>query len=193
MDKNSSCKCLKNIIDKFKRLRNIAIFLVVIIIGLISITLYKESVLTELYRDLNTVCGVALAVIAFIAYIEISKELKESNQEIDIFIEKIDKNGIKKKFKLPITIKRKYFTRAELLGILDGFHSKPHYSIRYTTKKEFFENIKNVQDVKENKITIFVDSSKPTIDKSDDEPITNKEGNDKFDWEPNDSSMTELL
>ncbi|WKW22729.1 hypothetical protein [Campylobacter fetus] len=60
MDKNSSCKCLKNIIDKFKRLRNIAIFLVVIIIGLISITLYKESVLTELYRDLNTVCGVAL-------------------------------------------------------------------------------------------------------------------------------------
>ncbi|HDX6296082.1 TPA: hypothetical protein RPW04_002012, partial [Campylobacter fetus subsp. venerealis] len=190
MDKNSSCKCLKNIIDKFKRLRNIAIFLVVIIIGLISITLYKESVLTELYRDLNTVCGVALAVIAFIAYIEISKELKESNQEIDIFIEKIDKNGIKKKFKLPITIKRKYFTRAELLGILGGFHSKPHYSIRYTTKKEFFENIKNVQDVKENKITIFVDSSKPTIDKSDDEPITNKEGNDKFDWEPNDSSMT---
>ncbi|EAI5647500.1 hypothetical protein BIU14_07380 [Campylobacter fetus] len=193
MDKNSSCKCLKNIIDKFKRLRNIAIFSVVIIIGLISITLYKESVLTELYRDLNTVCGVALAVIAFIAYIEISKELKESNQEIDIFIEKIDKNGIKKKFKLPITIKRKYFTRAELLGILGGFHSKPHYSIRYTTKKEFFENIKNVQDVKENKITIFVDSSKPTIDKSDDEPITNKEGNDKFDWEPNDSSMTELL
>ncbi|QDS04419.1 hypothetical protein [Campylobacter fetus] len=193
MDKNSSCKCLKNIIDKFKRLRNIAIFSVVIIIGLISITLYKESVLTELYRDLNTVCGVALAVIAFIAYIEISKKLKESNQEIDIFIEKIDKNGIKKKFKLPITIKRKYFTRAELLGILGGFHSKPHYSIRYTTKKEFFENIKNVQDVKENKITIFVDSSKPTIDKSDDEPITNKEGNDKFDWEPNDSSMTELL
>lgn len=193
MDKNSSCKCLKNIIDKFKRLRNIAIFSVVIIMGLISITLYKESVLTELYRDLNTVCGVALAVIAFIAYIEISKELKESNQEIDIFIEKIDKNGIKKKFKLPITIKRKYFTRAELLGILGGFHSKPHYSIRYTTKKEFFENIKNVQDVKENKITIFVDSSKPTIDKSDDEPITNKEGNDKFDWEPNDSSMTELL
>ncbi|WP_419257626.1 hypothetical protein [Campylobacter fetus] len=193
MDKNSSCKCLKNIIDKFKRLRNIAIFSVVIIIGLISITLYKESVLTELYRDLNTVCGVALAVIAFIAYIEISKELKESNQEIDIFIEKIDKNGIKKKFKLPITIKRKYFTRAELLGILGGFHSKPHYSIRYTTKKEFFENIKNVKDVKENKITIFVDSSKPTIDKSDDEPITNKEGNDKFDWEPNDSSMTELL
>ncbi|WKW17273.1 hypothetical protein IXZ25_08875 [Campylobacter fetus subsp. fetus] len=193
MDKNSSCKCLKNIIDKFKRLRNIAIFSVVIIIGLISITLYKESVLTELYRDLNTVCGVALAVIAFIAYIEISKELKESNQEIDIFIEKIDKNGIKKKFKLPITIKRKYFTRAELLGILGGFHSKPHYSYDIQQKKNFFENIKNVQDVKENKITIFVDSSKPTIDKSDDEPITNKEGNDKFDWEPNDSSMTELL
>ncbi|HDX6332500.1 TPA: hypothetical protein RPV57_001689 [Campylobacter fetus] len=139
MDKNSSCKCLKNIIDKFKRLRNIAIFSVVIIIGLISITLYKESVLTELYRDLNTVCGVALAVIAFIAYIEISKELKESNQEIDIFIEKIDKNGIKKKFKLPITIKRKYFTRAELLGILGGFHSKPHYSYDIQQKKNFLK------------------------------------------------------
>ncbi|OCR87978.1 hypothetical protein CFT12S00416_07410 [Campylobacter fetus subsp. testudinum] len=39
--------------------------------------------------------------------------------------------------------------------------------------------IKNVQDAKENKITIFVNSSKTTVDKNDDEPITNKEGRDK--------------
>ncbi|OCR85029.1 hypothetical protein [Campylobacter fetus] len=193
MDKNSSCKCLKNMIDKFKYNKNTFIFIFIIAIGFISIWLDKESTLSELYKNLNTVCGVALAMIAFIAYFEISKELKENNQEIDIFIEKIDKNGIKKKFKLPITIKRKYFTRAELLGILGAFHSEPHYSIFYTTKREFFENIKNVQDAKENKITIFVDSSKTTIDKNDDEPITNKEGRDKFDWEPNDSSIIEFL
>lgn len=50
MDKNSSCKCLKNMIDKFKYNKNTFIFIFIIAIGFISIWLDKESTLSELYK-----------------------------------------------------------------------------------------------------------------------------------------------
>ena len=65
---------------------------------------------------------------------------------------------------LPLTILRRHFTRAEILGVLGVFDKDSQFTIHHTATEKFFNDIQAVQLGKQDEIII---------------PIRN---NDKFDY-----------
>ena len=65
---------------------------------------------------------------------------------------------------LPLTILRRYFTRAEILGVLGVFDKDSQFRIHHIATQKFFDDIQAVQLGKKDEIII---------------PIKN---NDKFDF-----------
>ncbi len=74
----------------------------------------------------------------------------------------IERNGEQKI--IPFEIIRKNFSRAELFGILGAFDKDSKFNIKYTSSKDFFQQISDIQESKKDKIIIYVSNS------------------DKFDW-----------
>lgn len=84
---------------------------------------------------------------------------KKQKQQIDIFI----KRGNQEE-KIPSYIIRANFTRSEIFGVLGGLDSDRDFNIKYTKKPEFIKRILDIQQGKENSLTILL------------------EDDDKFDW-----------
>lgn len=74
----------------------------------------------------------------------------------------IEKNGERET--LPLDIVRKNFTRSEVFGVLGAFDRDSKFSIKYTSTKEFFEQISDIHELKKDYLVIPLDE------------------NDKFDW-----------
>lgn len=79
---------------------------------------------------------------------------KVENALIKIFILKNDKRK-----ELPIDITRKQITRSEIMGILGAFDKDSKFDIKYTSKKEFLEQITRIQQNKSDEIIIRIDKN----------------------------------
>ncbi len=87
---------------------------------------------------------------------------RKEKDEIKIYIIKENK-----KFLMPISTIRKHVTRAEIGGILRALYMGGIYQIKYTTNKEYTQNIFDIQTGKANELVIKL------------------EKNDKFEWYKN--------
>lgn len=58
---------------------------------------------------------------------------------------------------LPLTVKRRYCTRAEVQGILGAIYGEGRYIIPFLAKKEFSRRLELVQESKDNCLHIDVD------------------------------------
>jgi hypothetical protein len=74
----------------------------------------------------------------------------------------IEKNGIQDT--LPLDIIRKNFTRAEIFGILGAFDKDSNFKIKYTSSREFLNQISDIQESKSDQLIVKI------------------EDKDKFDW-----------
>ncbi|MBO7381403.1 MAG: hypothetical protein J6U05_07035 [Neisseriaceae bacterium] len=108
----------------------------------------------EIIDTLNkiTICfAFIIMILTIIGWGSSFYQYRKMKQEISIVI---IKNGIPKT--LPITLLRKNFTRAELMGVL-GIYDKNHkFDIYHTTQKEFFDDIHAIQLGKKDKIFIRI-------------------------------------
>lgn len=84
---------------------------------------------------------------------------KKQTKPIQIII---DKNGQREV--LPFELIRKNFNRSEIFGILGAFDKDSKFCISYTSSKDFFQQISDIQESKKNEIIIYLKDS------------------DKFDW-----------
>ena len=76
---------------------------------------------------------------------------KKENQLIKILI---IKDGVEKQ--LPIGIPRKQISRSEVLGMLGVFDKQSYFEIAYTSKKEFFDQITEIQNNKKDVLRIYL-------------------------------------
>ena len=76
---------------------------------------------------------------------------KKENQLIKILI---IKDGVEKQ--LPIGILRKQISRSEVLGMLGVFDKQSYFEIAYTSKKEFFDQITEIQNNKKDVLRIYL-------------------------------------
>ena len=76
---------------------------------------------------------------------------KKENQLIKILI---IKDGVEKQ--LPIGIPRKQISSSEVLGMLGVFDKQSYFEIAYTSKKEFFDQITEIQNNKKDVLRIYL-------------------------------------
>ena len=76
---------------------------------------------------------------------------KKENQLIKILI---IKDGVEKQ--LPIGIPRKQISLSEVLGMLGVFDKQSYFEIAYTSKKEFFDQITEIQNNKKDVLRIYL-------------------------------------
>ena len=86
---------------------------------------------------------------------------RKQMQPIKIIIER---NGIRNT--LPLEIIRKNFTRSEVFGALGAFDKDSNFKIAYTAKKEFFQQVSDIQESKSDVLIMKIEEK------------------DKFDWYP---------
>lgn len=84
---------------------------------------------------------------------------KKQMQTIKIIIERDGKQKL-----LPLEIIRKNFTRSEVFGVLGAFDKDSSFKITYTAKKEFFQQISDIQESKKDLLIVKIQED------------------DKFDW-----------
>ncbi len=58
---------------------------------------------------------------------------------------------------LPLTVKRRHCTRAEVQGILGAIHGEGRYTIPFLAKKEFSRRLEMVQESKDHCLRIDID------------------------------------
>ena len=75
----------------------------------------------------------------------------KENQLIKILI---IKDGVEKQ--LPIGIPRKQISLSEVLGMLGVFDKQSYFEIAYTSKKEFFDQITEIQNNKKDVLRIYL-------------------------------------
>jgi hypothetical protein len=138
----------------------VAITFIVLLIGIIA-TFYKKGVsLWDLLSALDTATAIALAVLAFFAYLEYAR----GEDEIKIYL---NVEGEKKDTQLRLL--RKQVSRSEVLGILGMIQNKNSgrfENSKFRNKKILLEFLNNIMEVqKGNKDEIEVPISKEDFDK----------------------------
>jgi len=135
------------LIDKFKS--PLGIYLSIITVGLIA-HYAKIEWLEEFYDALDVAAAVALALLALWGYIEYSRG--EDSISIYFDVEGEVQNTY-------LSLLRKNFTRAELLGLLGMLQKDPtkRFVITSTKKPDFQKRIQDIQTGKDKEFMIYME------------------------------------
>lgn len=101
-------------------------------------------------------------VFSFLAMFFAFKNWWNNKKQLKLIQIIIDRNG--EKVKLPFEIMRKNLTRSEVFGILGAFDKDSKFDIKYTSSRDFFRQVSDVQEAKKDEIIIYLKDT------------------DKFDW-----------